>query len=102
MACAFLPFAANLFNDSAVVMPTPRPNGGTCPDDRRHRAVERLGMGIPLTNRTGNGYVYSSRYCSADEAEAELRAHLGLGEEVAARHLTMKVGRVETAGMPTA
>ena len=28
---------------------------------------------IPLTNRYGNGYVYSSAFCSADEAERELR-----------------------------
>jgi tryptophan 6-halogenase len=46
---------------------------------------------------TGNGYVYSSRHLSADAAETELRRHLGLLDaDVAARHLTMKVGRVET------
>ena len=50
---------------------------------------------IPLTNRHGNGYVYSSAHCSADEAETELRAHLGLLEsDVQARHLKMRVGRM--------
>src|SRR5580693_1840687 len=50
---------------------------------------------IPLTSRFGNGYVYSSQFCSADEAETELRRKLGLlGTDVAARHLKMKIGRV--------
>ncbi len=50
---------------------------------------------IPLTERYGNGYVYSSAFCSADEAEHELRAHLGLLDaSTPARHLKMKVGRV--------
>ena len=51
---------------------------------------------IPLTNRYGNGYVYSSAFCSADQAEYELRAHLGLLDaDVPVRHLRMKIGRVE-------
>src|SRR5204863_3855703 len=50
---------------------------------------------VPLSSRYGNGYVYSSQFCSADEAESELRRHLGLLEsDGAARHLKMKVGRV--------
>ncbi|MEO6113219.1 MAG: tryptophan 7-halogenase, partial [Sphingomicrobium sp.] len=50
---------------------------------------------IPLTNRSGNGYVYSSRHITAEAAEAELRAHIGVGDEVQARHLKMRVGRIE-------
>src|SRR5438552_8371229 len=50
---------------------------------------------IPLTTHFGNGYVYSSRFCSADEAETELRGHLGLLDaDVPARHLKMRIGRV--------
>jgi hypothetical protein len=50
---------------------------------------------IPLTNRTGNGYVFSSAFKSADAAETELRAHLGLLEsDTPARHLKMNVGQV--------
>ena len=50
---------------------------------------------IPLTNRVGNGYVYSSAHCSADEAETELRKHLGLLDaDTPARHLKMRVGRM--------
>jgi hypothetical protein len=51
---------------------------------------------IPLTHRYGNGYVYSSAFCSADEAERELRERLGLLDApVEARHLKMRTGRVE-------
>ena len=50
---------------------------------------------IPLTNRIGNGYVYSSAFKSADEAETELRIHLGmLDSDTPARHLKMNVGQV--------
>ncbi len=92
----FISFADNLFNDSAVVMPTPADPNGTNP----HTSATALSTGwawdIPLTNRTGNGYVYSSRYLDKDAAETELRAHLGmLDSDVEARHLQMKVGRVE-------
>jgi tryptophan 6-halogenase len=48
-----------------------------------------------LTSRYGNGYVYSTKFCSPDAAETELREHLGLlDSSVEARHLKMKIGRV--------
>ena len=92
----FISFGDNLFNDSAVVMPTPADPEGTNP----HTCATALSAGwawdIPLTNRTGNGYVYSSRYIDKDAAETELRRHLGtLDSDTQARHLSMKVGRVE-------
>jgi glycine/D-amino acid oxidase-like deaminating enzyme len=89
-------FGENLFNDSAVVMPTPPDPTGTSAQTVSTAKSCGWIWDIPLTNRSGNGYVYASRYCSADEAEAELRAHLGLTESDApARHLTMRVGRIE-------
>ncbi len=92
----FISFADNLFNDSAVVMPTTADLTGTNP----HTTATALSAGwawdIPLTNRTGNGYVFASSYIDEDTAEAELRTHLGLlYSDVEARHLKMKVGRVE-------
>jgi hypothetical protein len=92
----FKKFAENLFNDSAVAMPSTQ--------DERHGTQTistALSYGwaweIPLINRKGNGYVYSSQFCTADQAEAELRAKLGLlDSDVAARHLKMNVGRVAT------
>jgi len=90
-----LDFANNLFNDSAVVMPTPVPEEGPEVATRSTALSAGWAWHIPLTNRSGNGYVYSSRYISPDAAEAELRAHIGAGDEVPARHLKMRVGRIE-------
>ncbi len=92
----FRPFADNLFNDRAVVMPTPPRPSGPRPSTRATALSAGWAWDIPLTSRTGNGYVYSSRYIDPDRAERELRTHLGVGDDVPARHLQMKVGRVET------
>lgn len=92
----FIPFAENLFNDRAVAMPTPNDEGELPSETRATALSSGWAWRIPLTNRAGNGYVYSSRYTDPDKAEAELRAHLGLlDSDVEARHLTMNVGRVE-------
>jgi len=87
-------FGDNLFNDAAVAMPTMRANSP--PVETRATALSAGWVwSIPLTHRTGNGYVYSSRYKDADQAETELRQHLGLMDaDVEARHLKMRVGQV--------
>ena len=91
----FRPFTTNLFNDSAVVMPTPRDPQSTSCQTLSTALRHGWAWDIPLTNRTGNGYVFASGYCSADDAETELRTHLGLLDSaVEARHLRMKVGRI--------
>ena len=88
-------FGDNLFNDSAVVTPTPVSAAG--PDDCTRSFAASAGWiwQIPLTNRTGNGYVYSSRYLDPEAAAAELRAHCGLAPDAEVRHLKMRVGRME-------
>lgn len=96
LGVCFRPFADNLFNDSAVVIPT-APEAGTPPC---HTQATALSAGwawrIPLTHRVGNGYVYSSAFLSAQAAEAELRRHIGPAAAAGeARHLSMRVGRVE-------
>lgn len=91
----FQTFAENLFNDSAVVISTPA---------LAEQPVETLSTAlsagwawqIPLTSRTGNGYVYSSTFIDKTQAEQELRQHLQLGDqELSARHLAMRVGQVK-------
>jgi len=90
----YVSFAENLFNDAAVAMPTPI--GDTVPSQTVSTAMKHgWAWRIPLTHRFGNGYVYSSQFCTADQAEHELRERLGLLEsDIAARHLKMKIGRV--------
>lgn len=92
----FVPFAANLYNDAAVVMPTPVDPAGTQCQTIATALRHGWAWEIPLTHRSGNGYVYSSAHCSREQAETELRSKLGLlDSEVGARHLSMRVGRVE-------
>jgi tryptophan 6-halogenase len=90
----FVSFSSNLFNDAAVAIPSSIPE--SIPSETVSTALKHgWAWKIPLTSRCGNGYVYSSRFCSADAAETELRQHLGLLDaEVPARHLKMKIGRV--------
>ena len=90
----FVSYADALWADRAVVLPTAPPA-----DFKPQTDSVALSAGwrfaIPLTTRTGNGYVYSSRYIADDDAEAELRAAVGADPEVASRLLKLKVGRVE-------
>ncbi len=49
---------------------------------------------IPLYGRIGTGYVYSSAFLSPEDAEAELRAHLGpKSDDCSASHIKMRIGR---------
>lgn len=95
LGVGFDSFEQNLFNDSAVVLPT---EGSSTPNSQTIATAMKCGWrwDIPLTHRTGNGYVYSSAFCDADSAENELRAELGLLDSaVQARHLKMRVGQVK-------
>jgi 2-polyprenyl-6-methoxyphenol hydroxylase-like FAD-dependent oxidoreductase len=90
----FLSFSHMLPNDAVVALATPGDDGPlpsqTTATALRHGWASR----VPLASRTGNGYVHSSAHASADAAETELRAHLGLLDaDLPARHVTMRVGR---------
>src|SRR6266542_1108870 len=90
----FVSFSNNLFNDAAIALPSPIDD--VIPSQTISTALKHgWRWRIPLTSRYGNGYVYSSAFCSADEAEHELREGLGLLDSpTPARHLKMKIGRV--------
>lgn len=92
----FRHYRDNLFNDSAVVVPTAHSADGIRPQTTASALRCGWVWRIPLKNRVGNGYVYSSRYLDKAAAEAELRAHLKLPEDhPPLRHLSMRVGRSE-------
>lgn len=94
----FISFDDNLFNDSAVTIAIPNDESATSINSQTISTAMKCGWAwdIPLTNRTGNGYVYSSKYCTKEAAEHELREKLGASSEgIPARHIAMKVGRVE-------
>ena len=90
----YVSFADGLFNDAAIALPTAHGDGllmsQTLSTGLRHGWAWK----IPLATRACNGYVYSSAHVSADAAETELRAHLGLLDaDVPAQHLKMRTGR---------
>lgn len=80
-------------NDSAVVIRTQYTN----PQEQCHPYTKATAMDsgwmftIPTYKSVGNGYVYSSKFISSEDAEQELRNTIG--EFVSpARHLKMKCG----------
>ncbi len=96
LGVAFDSFRDNLFNDSAVVMPTPLAD--ELPVETRAVALSAgWCWQIPLTSRFGNGYVYSADFTSPEQAEMELRRFLGCEDSPqACRHLTMRVGQLRS------
>ncbi|WP_017446230.1 tryptophan halogenase family protein [Gayadomonas joobiniege] len=95
----FISYQHRLLNDAAVALPTELPTeiDKAIPSATQSYALSSgWAWQIPLTNRYGNGYVYSSAHITAEQAEAELKQHLGLDKnaEIPARHLKMRVGRL--------
>jgi hypothetical protein len=86
-----------LFNDRAIAVPTPLNEDGSIPSQTMSTGMRNgWAWKIPLTNRFGNGYVYSSSFVEDDDAETELRTYLGLLEkDVECRRLKMRVGRTD-------
>lgn len=89
----FTDYTRWLPNDSAVVIRTQYTN----PQEQCHPYTKATAMDsgwmftIPTYKSIGNGYVYSSKFVSAEDAEQELRNKIG--EYVApANHLKMKCG----------
>ena len=93
----FEDYSDYLFNDKAVAIRFPF-------EDKERELVSytlstAVSSGwiwqIPLYNRKGSGYVYCSRYQSADDAETELRRFLGEDrlKDVQSRLLSFRVGK---------
>lgn len=93
----FIPYADNLLNDRAIALPSQYEEGEAIAPETVSRALSNgWSWKIPLTNRYGNGYVYSSAFIADSAAETELRQLLGKSaDDSNARFLRMRVGRVE-------
>ncbi len=91
----FIEFGENLFNDAAVAIGSLRPTDAPIQAETVSQAMSAgWAWAIPLQHRIGNGYVYSRAHLSAEQAERELREHLGpQAETLPARHLNMRIGR---------
>lgn len=92
----FISFSDVLLNDCAVAIQVPRdPTAtGLAPYTVSHGLSAGWSWTIPLYNRDGTGYVYSSTFSSPEDAEKELRAFVGpRAEGRKANHVKMRVGR---------
>ncbi|MEZ9594680.1 tryptophan halogenase family protein [Shewanella sp. 10N.261.52.F9] len=94
---AYKSYADGLLNDSAIAIPSSIDCSKPIPPFTESAALTAgWAWKIPLSSRYGNGYVYSSKHISPEDAEAELRAHVGVScEGMPAKHLSMRLGRVE-------
>uniref|UniRef100_UPI0008727C33 tryptophan halogenase family protein n=1 Tax=Sphingobium phenoxybenzoativorans TaxID=1592790 RepID=UPI0008727C33 len=84
-----------LFNDRALAMQVPYPAADTPVRPYTLATAHEAGWtwDIGLTERRGVGYVYSSRHCSDDEAEATLRRYVGTqGDTLTPRQLRFATG----------
>jgi len=78
MGSEFRPFEKMLANNKAMACRIPYEDR----EKEMHNVTDchALGNGwvwnIPLWNRIGTGYVYSSRFCTQEDAEKEFRQHL--------------------------
>lgn len=92
----FIDYSDCLFNDRAIAIQSPIDFTQDIPSQTTSTALSSgWAWRIPLINRYGNGYVYSSKYLSDDEAEKELRDHIGPScKNQDARVIKMRLGRL--------
>lgn len=85
-----------LFCDSAVACQAPYLEEGCAipPYTTATAHTEGWTWDIPLNNRRGVGYVYSSKYADKDTAEALLRSYLGpQGDDMKVWHINIRTGK---------
>lgn len=90
-------FYSTLFNDRAMAMRVPYEDKEKEMTSYTNCTAISSGWvwNIPLYNRIGTGYVYSSKHQSEDEAEQEYRKHLGEDrvKDVDTLHIKIRVGK---------
>ncbi|WP_062346069.1 tryptophan halogenase family protein [Herbidospora yilanensis] len=95
LGTAFESFEDVLPNNRAVALRVPRDEATDMNPYTTARAMNAGWMWtIPLFRRNGNGYVYSDRFISPEEAERELRQAVAPGrDDLEANHIRMRIGR---------
>lgn len=99
LGAGFTSCADGLFNDRALALQVPysAPNAPVRPYTLATAHDAGWTWDIGLSGRRGIGYVYSSRHCSDDEAEATLRRYVGSeGAALPPRQLRFETGYRET------
>lgn len=84
-----------LFCDSAIAVQVPYADASAPIASSTLATAKAAGWiwDIGLPSRRGVGYVYSSKYCSKQQAEQQLRDYVGPeGEALSYRHIPMQVG----------
>lgn len=91
----FIPWDKHLYCDRAVAFQIPTPADSPIRPYTLSTAVRNGWIWeIALRARKGIGYVYSSQFATSEQAEQELREHIGpAANELSARHINMRVGR---------
>ncbi|MFI1378405.1 tryptophan halogenase family protein [Embleya sp. NPDC020886] len=92
----FVSYQDSLPNDSAVALrvPVDVAAGGMRPCTTASAQDAGWIWTIPLLDRLGTGYVYSSDYTTPEEAERTLRRFVGpKSADLAANHIKMRIGR---------
>lgn len=90
-------YSRHLLNDRALVLQLSDADKGEIEPATRATALPHgWAFRVPLYHRTGNGYVFSSRFIDDDAAALEFARHLG-DEGLASRMrpIAMRVGRAE-------
>ena len=95
LAEPFVSYDDCLLNDRALAAQVPYRSARHRPPYTTARAMRNgWTWDIPLFHRRGVGYVYSSRFASDEDAEAEFRRHLGeAADGIEMRRIRMRVGR---------
>ncbi|HKK30037.1 MAG TPA: tryptophan halogenase family protein [Alphaproteobacteria bacterium] len=91
----FISYSDHLLNDSAAAVQIPHADTTKLIPFTSSTALSAGWVwNVPLYNRVGTGYVFSSAFKSDEEAKAELMAHLGpIADGLEPRILRMRVGR---------
>ena len=92
----FISFSESLLCDRAIALqvPSDQAREGINPYTSATALSSGWVWNIPLFNRIGTGYVYSSAFITPEQAEQEFRDYLGpRAEGCKANHIKMRIGR---------